>query len=83
MLRGVRVMCRWRAHLLRATSRVGSRFASLERSIPYDALVGGGLSSPVCRRCGCGISYLLTYLSDDTSWGRRSLNCAKGTWHRL
>ena len=21
----------------------------------------GGLSSPVCRRCGCGISYLLTY----------------------
>ena len=22
----------------------------------------GGLSSPVCRRCGCGISYLLTYL---------------------
>ena len=27
----------------------------------------GGLSFPVCRRCGCGISYLLTYLHEPTA----------------
>ena len=69
MLRGVRVMCRWRAHLLRATSRVGSRFASLERSIPYDALVGG--VCPLRSVGGAGavyLTYLLTYRGSGPSY---------------
>ena len=41
----------------------------------------GGLSSPVCRRCGCGISYLLTYL--DTGFTTH-MSCTIGsTYERV